>query len=222
MPTKDLGLEYASPSTPDPSLPGRSRITPEELRFRRRLKFVLVSLIILGLIPYPTQVCPPVTVQLVDANAKPVLDIVSLEWRGHANAGSLDAYVPFDMTGRATVSRQWTWANPFGRFLSLIPFPHGGGGWMTTSTTLILPLPADLELDTVAMGLTPSWLSGTRSDWTDPKTGRHFSCYGDTLGSTPILWVTIDPGWLGSSPTTLKIVLRRIARPATLPVPADR
>jgi hypothetical protein len=213
MPTKDPRLDYASPSMPDASSSGSPRITPEELRFRRRLKIVLVSLVLLSLIPYPTQVCPPVTVQLVDGNGKPVSDIVSLEWHGSANAGSLDAYVGFDMTGRATISRQWAWANPFIRLVSLIPFPHGGGGWTAASTTLSFPLPADLELDAAAMGLTPNWSVGTQRDWTDAKTGRHFSLSW-YAGSTPTLWITVDPGWLASSPTTLKIILRRTTRPA--------
>jgi hypothetical protein len=188
-------------------------MTPEERQFRRRLRVVLVSLIVLGLIPYPTQVCPPVTVQLVDDKGKPVMDVVSMHWNGFTNAGSLEGYVQFDSAARATVSRQWLWVNPVSRFLSLIPFPHGGGGWATTTTTLNFPMPADYELDAAAMGqkLTGSSFSdGAPTDWIDPKTGNARCADGKTH------WIGVDPGWLGSSPLTIKIVLRRKG-PATRP-----
>lgn len=209
MAPDDRGLDYASPSTPDPSLPHHQRLTPEELRFRRRLKIVVGALILLALIPYPTQVCPPITLQIVDDKSKPVLDVVSVGWDGYCNADSLRGYVQFDLAARAALSRQWVWASPLKRFVSLIPFPHGGGGWFSPRARLTFLIPAEYDLDGAAMGLTATSWPRAGSSWIDPKTGTEFGCFRDSLSGTRSCSITMSAGWLASPPTTLKIILRR-------------
>jgi hypothetical protein len=147
-------------------------------------------------------------VQLVDDKQKPVLDVVSMEWNGYTNAGSLSGYAPYDLAARASTPRHWLWSNAIARCISLIPLPHFGNGWITTRTNLRFPMPRDYDLDAAAMGLTGISWTATYSAWTDPKTGNEFNCGKDTFGNAAPLLISIDPGWLASSPTTLKIILR--------------
>ena len=58
---------------------------------------------LIGLTPYPTLVCPALTVQLVDDKGVPVTDVISMNWDGLSTGGSATGYVQFDMAGRAAL-----------------------------------------------------------------------------------------------------------------------
>src|SRR4051812_27854321 len=93
-------LDYASHemNSPKPSL------TPEQRRFRRRMMIAVLIVIVLSLVPYPTQVIPSVTIQVVDHVGKPVNTIVSAHWQGSAHGVNVEGYTPFDLSGKLSLS----------------------------------------------------------------------------------------------------------------------
>ena len=218
-------LDYASPHSHPPRL--SLSLTPQERRFRRRMLTGLVVALILGLIPYPTQVCPSLKLQIVDENGKPVTDVVSAHWEGLTDTGNLQGYAPFDMAGKLSLQRQWVWANPisrcWSRFSRNLPAHFGGGGWADTCATVYFNIPRDYVLDAPAMGLTPdsAWAGTTIKGWRDPRTGDGFSVNAVFQGTGDVLYLIIrNPGQWGSADYKVTFIMRRktaSAAPTTRP-----
>ncbi len=211
-------LDYASPrSTRIKGAP-----TPEQIQFRRRMRSGLLIAIILGFIPYPTQILPTINLQLVDPGGKPVTDVVSFRWQGYSNGETLEDHVQFDMSAKASVSRQRIWSSPFGRvahFLSAF-LPHSGGFGPSASGDIEFNVPSEYALDGPAMGLIQdkSWSTFQSDWWRIPQTGDFVIFTQTGIGTDQTIWVRLsDPGKWGRTPYNLKIVLKRKPTSATMP-----
>jgi hypothetical protein len=214
-------LEYASPDTPPPRAQALvpPALSPENVRFRRRVKLGLWLAFAIGMIPYPTQVCPSLKLQAVDDLGLPATDLIHARWSGYANKEHSNGGLPFDMSGKASLPRQRIWATPIGRVLSILGgiLPHNGFPG-PPSASIDFNVPSAYDFDAAAMGLIPdrTWTTGTTQVWHDPQTGDRVTLQSAYSGGNDTVGIDIEgPGRWGSKDYNVKIVFKRKQVPAT-------
>jgi hypothetical protein len=142
--------------TPTPYAPTTTRL----LRPRRRVPgaLVLIALLSLGFVPYPTQVFPAITVELVDPAGPLIPNPHPPHRHGVSNPAILQGETRFDDHGRAALRAEKIWASAYYRLLAATGNLHklrGTYGWIRVE------LPSDYVLDRQAMRVTetPGWPS---------------------------------------------------------------
>jgi hypothetical protein len=208
-------LDYAARKSPTTRTPARTP-TPEQLRFRRRLRIALLVAFVLGLIPFPTQVCPALNVRLVDVQGRPLGEYVHVHWHGLFHVQSIDGWLSTDPAGTASLSRQWVWHSALRRVGSRLSgfVPHGGG-WGGQWADVDFGVPRGFDIDLPAMGLTPdsAWTGTSIQNWTDPRTGDWIQIHA--YEPEKVYLRIQDPGRWGATPYPLTVVLRRRAAATT-------
>jgi hypothetical protein len=211
-------LDYASPH----GVRIKGAPTPEQIRFRRRMRMGLLIAFILGLIPYPTQVLPAVKIQLIDPTGKPVTDVVSLRWHGYNNKETLDGHLQFDMSAKAEIPSQRIWSSPFGRIMNYMSgiLPHSGGFGSTTSGGFEFYVPADYTLNAKSMGLIQDkfWSGSYADKWRFPKTKDELNFIYATPTSSQRIYLEIaEPDKWTAAARQIKIILEHNSGSTTNP-----
>jgi hypothetical protein len=213
----DRPLNYASPGMRTKGAP-----TPEQVRFRQRMKRGLLIAFILGWIPYPTQVLPTIKIQFVDPNGKAVTDVVSVNWGGYSSGKTIEGHLQLDMSAQAAIPRQWIWSSPFGRafnFLSAFQ-PHSGGFGGLPEGDVEFNMPSDYALDDQSMGLLlyKNWSTPTSQTWALPTTRDRIDFTAHGYHGRSVYITITEPGKWGAAVYPLKIILK--PNPATTTRPS--
>jgi hypothetical protein len=166
--------------------PGRG--SPGSKR-RKSLRAVLLALLVLllGFVPYPTQVFPAVSVQLVDERGQSLRQAIPARWRGVCNAAIIEGDASFDESGRLSLPARRVWATPYRRAAAASGLLHKLRG---TYADFRFTLPAGYELDTGATGLIQTrpqwWELPTAGDrlwyWRDPVKGASVEIWMNHFG----------------------------------------
>lgn len=186
---------------------------PQKRRRPRWLSFLLIGMPLLIFVPYPTQVFPSMTLQVVDQNGKglPISD--SAHWRGVTNAATVEGSARFDTGGHISLPAQRVWASPIRHMLSDRGFLHK---LVMTHGELHIDVPRGYVLDAEAMGLT-----STPERTGNLPTSGDWLWQGIKTGGADVLCLNMyNPDRAGVR--SYRIVLRdqsASTRPATQPGP---
>jgi hypothetical protein len=197
-------LDYVSPNSPAARRPDQTR-TPEQERFRRRVRYGFATAFVFSLIPYPTPTCPALRINLTDDRGRPVTDLVRFEWSATFHVDSRSGTLTTDASGSVSLPRQIVWASTARRVLSRIgdALPHGSY-WAGQHAGFIVRLPVGFGLNGPATGLQLSqrWKFMTWAEGWHPASGDRVVIYEPDAEEhrERIQWTLANPGrWSGAT-----------------------
>lgn len=177
-------------------------------------RVVLIGGLLLLFVPYPTQVSPPLNLQIVDEQGVG-FGSRSVTWEGGFYASYFEQRVRLDRGGRLTLPARRAWKSAILRFDCFLNsfMPHSGG--RAACATVYFNVPAGYEFDPAPTGSSVIFDSGGgppngRIRWWNLPNGTWYvdSNEGMREGGEDSLGVSTDhPSRWGTS--TYRLVLRK-------------